>query len=252
MARATAGHGQRRSLSRGQYVGSVITQKLLDELWDFDDPGGSEQRFSVEEASESHTDSERAELVTQRARALALQRRFQDGHALLDSLGDRSDAVVRTRVALETGRLLNSAGRPAEAVPEFEAAARTAETAGLLFLQIDALHMLAIADETRSSEWAARAIDLALAAPDDRTRRWLVSLHNNLGWWHFDSGRLNEALDHFQQAQAWAERVGNEQQRVWAREAIDECVAAIAARDSASLVRSDRRGRMSAWPPARG
>jgi tetratricopeptide (TPR) repeat protein len=210
----------------------VITQKLLDELWDFDDPAGSEQRFATEEASGSHTDSERAELVTQRARALALQRRFEDGHALLDSLGDPSDAVVRIRVALETGRLLNSAGRPAEAVPEFETAARIAETADLLFLQIDALHMLAIADQTRSSEWAAQAIDRALAAPDDRTRRWLVSLHNNLGWWHFDAGRLTEALDNFQHAQEWADRVGNDQQRVWAREAIDECVAAMAAREN--------------------
>lgn len=209
----------------------MITQKLLDELWDFEDPAGSEQRFAVQEVAESHTDSERAELITQRARALALQRRFEDGHALLDSLGAPSDAVIRTRVALETGRLLNSAGRATEAVREFEIAARTAETADLLFLQIDALHMLAIADETRSSEWAAQAIDLALAAPDDRTRRWLVSLHNNLGWWHFDRGRLNEALDNFRQAQEWAERVGNEQQRVWAREAVEECVAAMAARD---------------------
>jgi hypothetical protein len=210
----------------------VITQELLDDLWNFEDPAGSEQRFAVEEASESHTDSERAELVTQRARALGLQRRFDDGHALLDSLGDRSDAVVRTRVALEGGRLLNSAGRQSEAVPEFEAAARTAATAGLLFLEIDALHMLAIADEVRSGEWAAQGIDRALAAPDDRTRRWLVSLYNNVGWRHFDGGRLNEALDNFQQAQEWAERVGNDQQRVWAREAIDECVAAMKARDS--------------------
>ena len=210
----------------------MITQELLDELWDFEDPAGSEQRFAVVEASESHTDSDRAELVTQRARALGLQRRFDDGHALLDSLGDRSDAVVRTRVALEGGRLLNSAGRQSEAVPQFEAAARTAATAGLLFLEIDALHMLAIADEARSGDWAAQGIDRALAASDDRTRRWLVSLYNNVGWRHFDGGRLNEALDNFQQAQEWAERVGNEQQRVWAREAIDECVAAMKARDS--------------------
>ena len=227
-----AGTEYKRNLQCGQYVGHVITQKLLDELWDFEDPAGSEQRFAVEQASESHTDSERAELVTQRARALALQRQFEDGHALLDSLGDPPDAVVRTRVALETGRLLNSAGRPTEAVPEFETAARTAETASLLFLQIDALHMLAIADKTRSSEWAAQAIDLALASPDDRTRRWLVSLHNNLGWSHFDGGRLTEALDNFRQAQDWAEHVGTEQQRVWAREAIDECVAAMAALDN--------------------
>jgi tetratricopeptide (TPR) repeat protein len=221
-----------RVSSLRKYVGGVITQKLLDELWDFSDPAGSEQRFAVEEASGSHTDSERAELVTQRARALGLQQRFEDGHALLDSLGDPADAVVMTRLALERGRLLNSGGRQVDAAPKFEAAARTAESGGLLFLQIDALHMLAIADATRSSKWAARAIDVALAAPDDRTRRWLISLYNNLGWSYFDVGRLNDALGAFQQAQDWAERVGTEQQRVWAREAIDECTAAIGTREA--------------------
>jgi tetratricopeptide (TPR) repeat protein len=215
-----------------KYVVGVITQKLLDGLWDFNDPAVSEQRFAAEEESASLTDSERAELVTQRARALGLQERFEDGHALLDSLGDPADAAVATRMALERGRLLYSGGRRTEAVPEFEAAASTADAADLLFLQIDALHMLAIADGTRSSQWAAQAIELALTAPDDRTKRWLISLSNNLGWSHFDAGRLGEALVAFQQAQDWAARVGTEQQQVWAREAIDECTAAIAARDA--------------------
>ena len=206
----------------------MLTQQLLDELWDFGDPAGSERRFSVEETSASYTQSERAELATQRARALGLQERFEDGHALLGSLPDSADAAVMTRLALEAGRLLNSAGRPAEAVPEFETAASTAESAGLLFLRIDALHMLAIADAARSAEWAARAIDLALAAPDDRTRRWLVSLYNNLGCAHAGAGRLPEALAAFVQAQEWADRVGTGQQRIWAREAVDECAAALA------------------------
>jgi tetratricopeptide (TPR) repeat protein len=209
-------------------VTNVISQKLLDELWDFDDPSGSDRRFALEETSASHTDSERAELVTQRARAAGLQGRFADGHALLDSLSHPEDPVVRIRIAIESGRLFNSAGRPAEAVPAFAAAVRIAESAGQLFLQLDALHMLAIADQARSSEWTAQAIDLALTAPDDRTRRWLVSLYNNLGWSHFDAGRLAEALAAFLQAQEWAERVGTEQQRTWAREAVDECRSAMA------------------------
>ena len=50
------------------------------------------------------------------------------------------------RVALERGRLRNSAGDPAAAVPLFRAAAEGAASAGLVFLQVDALHMLAIAD----------------------------------------------------------------------------------------------------------
>ena len=201
----------------------MISQQALDELWDFGDPAGSDRRFAAEQASAAYTYSERAELLTQRARALGLQQRYEDAHALLGSLGDPGDPVVRTRRAIETGRLLNSAGRPAEAVPEFETAARTAGSAGLLFLQVDALHMLAIADQARSSQWAAQAIDLALTAPDDRTRRWLVSLYNNLGCWHADAGRQHDALAAFLAAQDWADRVGTEQQRVWAREAVDEC-----------------------------
>jgi tetratricopeptide (TPR) repeat protein len=216
----------------------VITQELLDELWDFEDPAGSYQRLADEEELPSHTGSERAELVTQRARALGLQGRFDDGHALLQSLGhsaDDADAVVWTRIALETGRLLNSADSPAEALPQFETAVSTAGSGGLLFLQIDALHMLAIADKSRSGEWVARAIDLAMTAPDDRTRRWLVSLYNNLGWTHFDAGSLQEAHAAFLQAQEWAERVGTEQQRVWAREAIEECATAMSRSEGGTL-----------------
>jgi tetratricopeptide (TPR) repeat protein len=210
----------------------VITQELLDELWDWGDPAGSERRFAAEAASPAHTDAERAELVTQQARALGLQERFGAGRALLASLGQAADPAVWTRVKLEAGRLLNSAGNAAEAVIEFEAAAALARSGGLLFLEIDALHMLAIADRARSRERTAEAIDRALAAPDDRTRRWLVSLYNNLGCSYSEVGDLDQALAAFLQAQEWAERAGTGQQRTWAREAVEECAAARQARDS--------------------
>ena len=207
----------------------MIAQELLDELWDFEDPAGSGRRFAAAEELPSHTESERAELATQRARALGLQGRLDDGHALLESAGRTSgtDTVVATRIALETGRLLNSADRPAEAIPRFEAAVSSAGSGGLLFLQIDALHMLAIADKRRSGEWAAQAIALTLTATDDRTRRWLVSLYNNLGCSHSEAGNLQAAYAAFLQAAEWAERVGTDQQQIWAREAIEECAAAM-------------------------
>jgi tetratricopeptide (TPR) repeat protein len=207
----------------------VIAQELLDDLWDFEDPAGSGRRFAAAEELPSHTESERAELATQRARALGLQGRLDDGHALLESAGRTSgtDTVVATRIALETGRLLNSADRPAEAIPRFEAAVSSAGSGGLLFLQIDALHMLAIADKRRSGEWAAQAIALTLTATDDRTRRWLVSLYNNLGCSHSEAGNLQAAYAAFLQAAEWAERVGTDQQQIWAREAIEECAAAM-------------------------
>ena len=210
----------------------MITQELLDELWDFGDPAGSERRFAAEAASLAHTDAERAELLTQQARALGLQEHFGEARALLESLGQSADPAVRTRVKLEAGRLLNSAGNADEAVTEFEDAAALARTGGLLFLEIDALHMLAIADRARFRERAAEAIDRALAAPDDRTRRWLVGLYNNLGCSHSEAGDLDQAMAAFVQAQEWAERAGTGQQQVWAREAVEECAVARRDRDA--------------------
>jgi hypothetical protein len=117
-------------------------------------------------------------------------------------------------------------------VIELGDAVALARSGGLLFLEIDALHMLAIADRARFRERAAEGIDRALAAPDDRTRRWLVALYNNLGWSYSEAGDLDQALAAFVQAREWAGRAGTEQQRVRAREAIEECATARQARDA--------------------
>ncbi len=69
---------------------------VLDRLWDFSDPAGSEQRLR-EAIDRAPTDStEHAELTTQLARALGLQDRFDDARALLDVVALRGypDPVV--------------------------------------------------------------------------------------------------------------------------------------------------------------
>lgn len=207
----------------------MIDQELLDELWDFGDAEESAARFAAAAQDASFPTDERAELVTQQARALGLQERYDDARGLLDSIASLANAAVRTRVALERGRLRNSAGAASDAVADFEDAAGLAHDAGLEFLELDALHMLAIADRGRSEEWAECGIRLALTSANPRTQRWLVSLHNNLGWSRLDAGHPESALDAFTEAAGWADRVGTPEQRVWAREAIEECEAAIAA-----------------------
>ena len=91
----------------------AIAQSLLDELWDFSDPAGSEAR--LRQAAHDQTDAAaRAELETQVARALGLQERYAEAHAILDGI-DVSGDVVAARAALERGRLHNSAGDPERA-----------------------------------------------------------------------------------------------------------------------------------------
>jgi len=165
----------------------MLNQLDLDKLWDFGDPVASEER--LRHAAESSED--RDELLTQVARALGLQGRFDEAHALLDSLPD--DGV---RVPLERGRLRNSAGDPAGAIPLFAEAAENA--AG--FLRVDALHMLAIADSDHAAEWTRKGLAEVEASSDARTKRWKTSLLNNHGWSLHDAGDLDGALAAFESA----------------------------------------------------
>jgi tetratricopeptide (TPR) repeat protein len=189
----------------------AVTQEQLDVLWDFSDPVASEQRFLAA--------GDDAELRTQVARALGLQGRFDEGEAVLAEITDETPAV-RVRVILERGRLLNSAGSHASATLHFAEAARLAEDAGLLFLAIDAVHMLAIADRAHAAAHTARGISLVERAAEPRTRRWRISLLNNEGWRLFDDGEVAAALRSFELAAEAATVFGTGDQRFWARWAI--------------------------------
>lgn len=206
----------------------MLDQKTLDRLWDFDNPELSEQRFREAMADERYDADERAELATQLGRAIGLQGRFEEADALLDAIDGEDEPTIGVRIVLERGRLLNSSGHPAMAVPLFEQAAELGDHLGEEFLAVDALHMLAIADADHAELWTRSALEYASTAHDPNTRRWMVALHNNLGWSLHGAGRLTEALVEFQLAEQWAERVGTPAQQQYARDAIAECEHALA------------------------
>jgi len=211
-----------------------ISQEDLDALWDFADPVASEAAFRAA-ISASDEPVSRAVLGTQLARALGLQERYDEADRVLERI-DAPIPAIRARVALERGRLRNSGGHPDDAVGFFENAATVAEAAGETFLLVDALHMLGIAQPERGDVHTVAALRVldAEPRPDRRTQRWRVSLHNNRGWALFDAGDLDAALQEFEQALRDAEEYGTEEQRGWAREAIEECLEAIdAAADGA-------------------
>lgn len=203
----------------------TVEQAVLDAAWDFADPVGSEARIRQAIADEADPVAGR-ELRTQLARAFGLQGRFSEGHAVLDAL-DLSDPRVVVRAALERGRLHNSADAPGEAARHFARAAElSAGDPHLTFLHVDALHMLAIAEPERAEEWTQRAVEVLATTDDPRTRRWLVALHNNLGWARFDAGDLAGARVAFEASADAAARYGTEEQRRFAAEALAEVDAA--------------------------
>ena len=175
--------------------------------WDFDDPAGSERTLRA--AAEASSGAERDAWMTQVARALGLQGRFDEAHAVLDALGE-TDPEVETRLALERGRLQRSAGEAAAARPHFEAAVRLARAAGLEELLVDALHMAALvtSGEERAAAQQA-ALDAARTASDPRARDWDASILNNMGMDHADAGDHARALESFREALAARERVGD-------------------------------------------
>ncbi|MBS2939349.1 tetratricopeptide repeat protein [Nocardioides sp. J2M5] len=179
----------------------------LRDLWDFDDPAASEQRFRELAASADEPLATYAR--TQVARALGLQERYADGHAVLAALTTADDEGT-VRVTLERGRLLRSAGDTEAALPCFEDAARRAGGAGLEELEVDALHMVALvvpADHALAA--TERALRRARQASDPVARDWDASLLNNIGMVHADAGDHATALVAFEQALAARERIGD-------------------------------------------
>lgn len=184
----------------------------LSALWDFENAPASEAR--LRSAAESSDDPvERLVLLTQVARALGLQGRYDEAHTALDGVetAPHDAAEVTVRLQLERGRLHRSAGAPAEAGSCFTTASDRAEEAGLDGLRVDALHMLALLPESPHEQAALtrKAIDVARGSGDESARRWEASLLNNLGMAQVDLGELDAALSTFQEALDARRRTGS-------------------------------------------
>ncbi|GAA4118701.1 hypothetical protein GCM10022215_20540 [Nocardioides fonticola] len=179
-------------------------------LWDFEDPVASESRLRA--AADASTS---AVWTTQIARALGLQERTTEALALLDGIAGHDDPVVRAWSTLERGRALRSDGDPEQAERWFAEAVEAARTADLPFLEVDALHMLALVappDEALAAH--LRALEAARTASDPHTSTWECSILTNIGMTHADAGAWPEALTAFEEARAAALRLPDAEQRL--------------------------------------
>jgi tetratricopeptide (TPR) repeat protein len=178
----------------------------FDTLWDYDHPERTEAVFrQLLLQEEANPDlSYHLQLLTQLARAQALQRHFTEAHTTLDQVQSHLTAELvqaTIRYRLERGRVLNSSGHPEDARPWFQQAWELAREHGEDFYAIDALHMLAIVAPTaEQNSWNTLALQVAEASTDERARNWRGSLYNNMGWTSHELGDYERALALFQQA----------------------------------------------------
>lgn len=192
----------------------------VSQLWDFNQPAVSEQRFRDAMAGASGDD--RLVLQTQIARTWGLRRDFARAMRVLDEIAPQvahASAESRVRYELERGRALASAThKPEEVTPASREAARqhymrafeTAKAAGLDHLAIDALHMMAFVDTGPAAQldWDLQALRYMEASSQPEARKWEGSLYNNVGYALHLAGRYDEALANFRKSLAAHERAG--------------------------------------------
>ena len=186
----------------------------FDSLWDYDRPGPTEKRFRelLPAAIDSLDISYLSELLTQIARAEAMQRKFPDAQKTLDRVEKalpKAEQRVSVRYLLERGRVLSLSGKAREAQPRFQEALNLAVVFKMDLYAIDAAHLMATAEPEKALEWNLKALEIAENSKDEKTGRWKVILYNSIGWNYFDEKSYQESLFMFQKALEFYEQLGD-------------------------------------------
>ena len=195
----------------------------LSNLWDFNNPEISEERFRSALAAASPEDA--LILRTQIARTHGLRRDFERARKVLEGIRAQVESAggeAQVRWYLEWGRSFASATHPPESqTPEAKEQARAAflrafdlaQAAGLDDLAIDALHMMTFVDTQPADQlsWNRKALALMQASDQPGAKKWEAALRNNTGYALYLLERYEEALDEFRLALALGEQDGSPQ-----------------------------------------
>ncbi len=178
----------------------------IDSLWDYGNPAETEKKFReiLLLAKKQKDNSYLLELETQIARTLGLQMKFEEAHKLLDSVMKKvkpTQETVRVRYMLERGRAYNSSCEKEKAKEIFESCYHQAKKYKLDLYAVDAAHMMgAVEKGNESLRWNEIAIKDAEESKDEKARRWLGSLLNNIGWTYHEMKDYEKALSNFEKA----------------------------------------------------
>ena len=147
----------------------MIRSEALDSLWG--ELGDAQQVEQALRHELDHLDASeislRAEVLSQIALALAVQRRFDDAHRTLDLADSQSwelTPIARVRILLERGRVVQQEGDLAKAREWFEKAFAISAQNRLDFHTINIAHMIAIVEPGKSRE--------PCGCSGETTRRW--------------------------------------------------------------------------------
>ncbi len=189
----------------------------FDRMWDFQDPEGTEARFTeiIPIAEREGNTSYKAQLYTQIARAQGMQGKFDEAHKTLnkaDALVNPTNVMSNIRILLERGRVYNTQGMPEKAKPLFVKAMDIGRMNNFDVMTIDAIHMLGIVDPPEKQiEWNLLAMSIAEESEDQRVKGWLGPLYNNIGWSYYDLGDYENAQIMFEKSLDFRESIQDQQ-----------------------------------------
>lgn len=175
----------------------------FDKLWDYNNPSETEKKFKdlIPVIKNSNDKSAYLQLLTQTARTMGLQMKFDEAHKLLNEVEPllTDDLhVAKIRYLLERGRTFRSSKQVEKSRPPFLEAYELAVKHNEDNYAIDAAHMLGIIEPYKEAqEWNELAMKLAEKTKDEKAKKWLGPLYNNTGWNYHDNKEYNEALELF-------------------------------------------------------
>ena len=181
----------------------------FDRLWDYNDPAGTEKKFReiLPKIKDSQNESAYLQLLTQIARTLGLQMKFEDAHKILDEVESQlkdEHTVPKIRYLLERGRALNSSKQKDCGKSAFSEAYELGSKSKEDFYAIDAAHMLGIIEPYEEAQrWNEIAMGIAERSESEKARGWLGSLYNNTAWNYHDNKEYEKALDLFEKNIDW-------------------------------------------------
>ncbi len=175
----------------------------FDKLWDYNNPSETEKKFRelLPEIKNTNDQSAYLQLLTQTARTLGLQMKFDEAHELLDEVEPLlTDElyVAKIRYLLERGRTYRSSKQVEKSRDLFLKAYELAVKHNEDNYAIDAAHMLGIIEPFKEAqEWNELAMKLAEKTNDEKAKKWLGSLYNNTAWNYHDNKEYEKALEIF-------------------------------------------------------
>jgi tetratricopeptide (TPR) repeat protein len=154
-------------------------------------------------ARDAAIDLDKASALTQIARTLGLQANSGEARAVLAEADLLLSATGQHRAQywIELGRIEREEGHAVEALSCFQRSFELATEASDEYLAVDAAHMIAIvAPQETQIERGHFALSLARKASDEKTRGWIGSIVNNLGYTYMELGQPHDAVNCFREA----------------------------------------------------